>query len=147
MEYFNNTNHERTLGSIGEIAIPIPACKHAGFSPGEVFVFQAKPGHIGIRKRDEGLRVLPDDVYLDLSSFCNGMNHTTGEENRQLIRLLTRECHRTVQNGIFFSLIRRLIQAWAGLQGPYIDPRNEDVVNTCRKICGAMDWKIEGPKN
>ena len=105
MQYYYNNNHERTLGSIGEIAIPIPACNHAGFAPGEVFVFQAKPGHIGIRKRDEGLRVLPDDVYLDLSSFCNGMNRTTGEENRQLIWLLTRECHRTVQDGIFFSLI------------------------------------------
>jgi len=144
MQYFNNKNHERTLGSIGEIAIPIPACNHAGFSPGEVFVFQAKPGHIGIRKRDEGLRVVPDDVYLDLSMFCNGMNHTTVDESRQLIQLLTQECHRTVQDGIF-SLIRRLILAWAGLQGSYIDPRNEDVVRNCLKICDAMNWTPESP--
>jgi len=146
MKYFNNTRHERTMGPIGEIAVPIEACNCADIGPGDKCVFKAKPGVICIRKYDFNHRVLPDDVYFDLSMFCNGMNGTTGEESRLLIRLLTRECHRTIQDGIF-SLIRRLILAWAGLQGSYIDPRNEDVVNTCRTICGAMNWKPGDPKN
>jgi len=145
MQYFNYTRHERTMGSIGEIAIPVEACDHAGIGPGEKCFFRAKPGVVYIHKWDFNHRVLPDDVYIDLSVFCNGMNGTSGEESRELIRLLTRECHRTIQDGIF-SLVRRLIQAWAGLQGIYIDPRNEEVVRHCREICEAMDWKPEDPQ-